>query len=190
MDSREKYLEKAYGKEQQEKLLARYHARRSNHWASRIKLGEELLEKYSAWCRDNGVSEPQIVLDAGCAIGTFAIEIAKKGYRTFGVDISPDAIRIANELAEQEGVPEVKFFCGDIRQWCLPGNENPESIDTIIAMDLIEHLHDHELEEMLRAFTAYLKIDGAFLFHTFPTRFEPIFLMCCILLNEDRLIYR
>ena len=175
MDSRKEYLERVYGESQQTKLLARYRARESNHWASRLRLGEDLLDVYGAWCRENRVSEPHHILDAGCAIGTFAIEFAKKGYQCCGIDISPDAIRIANQLAAEEGVPEARFFYGDIKNWRFPGDEGSEDVDAIFAMDLIEHLHDHEMEEMLRSFAGYLKKGGAFVFHTFPTRYEPIF---------------
>jgi cyclopropane fatty-acyl-phospholipid synthase-like methyltransferase len=175
MTSREEYLEKAYGKEQQERLLSRYRQRKSNHWALRLKLGEDLFKEYSNWCKENRVEEPSIVLDVGCAIGTFAIEFAKKGYTAFGVDISPEAIVIADQLAEDEGVPQARFFCGDVRAWRPPKESEVQSVDATIAMDLIEHLHDRELEEMLLSFKKFLKINGAVLFHTFPTRYEPIF---------------
>ena len=78
MASREQYLEKAYGKEEQEKLLLKYRQRKSNHWAVRLKLGEDLFKEYSNWCKETRVEEPSTVLDVGCAIGTFAIEFAKK----------------------------------------------------------------------------------------------------------------
>ncbi len=36
-------------------------------------------------------------MDVGCSIGTFAIEFAAKGYRSFGIDFDQTALDIARD---------------------------------------------------------------------------------------------
>ncbi|TIB42513.1 hypothetical protein E3P86_00359 [Wallemia ichthyophaga] len=51
------------------------------------------------------------VLVPGCGKGYDAIYFAKMGYSTTGIDISPEGVRLATELAE--GVEGVQFKCAD-----------------------------------------------------------------------------
>lgn len=54
------------------------------------------------------------ILDIGCGTGRHAIELAKRGYRVTGIDLSKDQLRKAKEKVEIEGV-EVTFLQGDAR---------------------------------------------------------------------------
>lgn len=58
--------------------------------------------------------KPKRVLDLACGEGTFAVEIAKRGYQVTGVDLSPDMLRFAREKAKEAGV-DVKFIEQDMR---------------------------------------------------------------------------
>ncbi len=55
------------------------------------------------------------VLDLGCGTGSFTIEALKEGAaQCVGVDLSPEMIRTANELATKSGLSDrVKFTLGD-----------------------------------------------------------------------------
>ncbi|MDI9617090.1 MAG: METTL5 family protein [Methanothrix sp.] len=55
------------------------------------------------------------VLDLGCGTGILAIGAALLGARAYGVDIDPQALRIARENAEMLGV-HVDFILGDIER--------------------------------------------------------------------------
>jgi ubiquinone/menaquinone biosynthesis C-methylase UbiE len=56
------------------------------------------------------------ILDLACGIGRHSILLAKKGYRAVGIDISPDYIKRAKELANEKGVSDlVEFIVGDKR---------------------------------------------------------------------------
>ena len=81
-----------------------------------------------------------IVTDVGCSIGTFAIEFAKLGYRSYGVDFDPEALTQARRLCEEEKT-HAEFICGDIANW----NKQLPPIDIAICFDIFEHLHDDEL---------------------------------------------
>uniref|UniRef100_A0A383VI01 Polyketide synthase-like methyltransferase domain-containing protein n=1 Tax=Tetradesmus obliquus TaxID=3088 RepID=A0A383VI01_TETOB len=66
------------------------------------------------------------LLDVGCGVGGTSIHIAKKlGCRALGVNISPDQVASANELALQQGLlpSQVRFVVGD-------GLDLPQSVGT------------------------------------------------------------
>ncbi len=54
------------------------------------------------------------ILDVGCGTGRHAIELAKRGYKVTGIDLSKAQIERAIEKAAKEGV-EVGFFVQDAR---------------------------------------------------------------------------
>ena len=54
------------------------------------------------------------ILDIGCGTGRHAIELARRGYRVTGVDLSPSQIEAARIKAAAAGVP-VDFRVGDAR---------------------------------------------------------------------------
>lgn len=57
------------------------------------------------------------VLDLCCGIGRHSVILAEKGYRIIGVDISPEFISHANELAIEKKVSDnVEFRVGDMRR--------------------------------------------------------------------------
>lgn len=55
-----------------------------------------VLERFGA--------KPQVILDIACGEGTFAVEMAKRGYYVTAVDRSSAMLRFARERAEREGV--------------------------------------------------------------------------------------
>lgn len=54
------------------------------------------------------------ILDVGCGPGRHSLELARRGYRPTGVDISSAFIEIAAREAEKEGLP-AQFRLGDAR---------------------------------------------------------------------------
>ena len=141
-----------------------------NHWKSRIDLSKTLLERYSLPVLQGKPNQEVIVVDVGCSIGTFAIEFAKMGYSSFGIDFDSSALEIARQLAQEENVsPE--FICGDISDWA----DNFPKIDIAICFDIFEHLHDDELGALLTSIKRHLSKEGSIVFHTIPTPYYYIF---------------
>lgn len=58
---------------------------------------------------------PLEVLDLGCGQGRHVIELARRGYRTTGLDLSPFLLGVARERASAAGVTAV-WIEGDMRQ--------------------------------------------------------------------------
>ena len=114
-----------------------------------MKLSKILFElndrKYATpWGQDPGkdsrvqkilsfVGSKKKVLDIGCYDGTIASEIIKKGNQVVGVDISPNAVRMAKKKGVQACV------C-NIEEENLPSSFG--KFDVIVAGEIIDHIFD------------------------------------------------
>lgn len=158
-----------YGEAYQRHQANKYRQRATNHWRHRIALAHRLADQH-ALPRLAGRAPGDItVVDIGCSIGTFAIEFAKRGFRSIGADYDAAAIAVARELAAEEGAaPE--FVVGDACE--LPG---AREIDIAVCFDLFEHLHDDELGAMLGTLRRTLSPRGTLIFHTFPAEHDYLF---------------
>lgn len=159
-----------YGEGRQLKQVEKFRNRENNDWKYRIDLAHNLVERYILG-RHQGKSNKDItVVDVGCSIGTFAIEFAKRGFTTYGIDFDSFALEVAERLSREENV-EPNFVCGDIATWDV----DFPPIDVAICFDIFEHLHDDELGSFLVSIKKQLSKKGALVFHTFPTQYDHIF---------------
>jgi SAM-dependent methyltransferase len=55
------------------------------------------------------------VLDLACGHGRIALELARRGYRVTGLDLSPRSLELAREVAEREGL-EIDLVEADMRE--------------------------------------------------------------------------
>jgi SAM-dependent methyltransferase len=69
---------------------------------------EEVFKRY-------GAKPVRMILDVGCGTGRHCFELARRGYRVTGIDVSPGMIEIAKEKCSSEEL-EVKFYCKDMRE--------------------------------------------------------------------------
>ena len=105
-------------------------------------------------------AQPQAILDIACGEGTFAVAMAKKGFRVMGVDRSPQMLRFARERAERENA-DVEFLLQDMRSLSF---EDRFDLATC-WFDSLNYLL--ELEDLTKTFAgAYraLKKAGLFIF--------------------------
>lgn len=89
------------------------------------------------------------VLEVGCGLGGFCIELAEKGANAVGLDISRSAIRKAKDLTKHRNVQNnIQFLVGDAQ--FLPFKD--QSYEIVVCSETLEHVEDYEqaLNEIVR----------------------------------------
>lgn len=173
-DQKPKATSYAYG-EGDQKQMANYYRKskipsESNHEYLRVVLCHDLVEKCVRPRLSIESTKDITVVDICCSVGTFAIEFAKHGYQSYGIDFDPAAIKIARQLNEEEGT-NATFVEMDVSDW----NKNLPTIDIAICFDVFEHLHDDEIGALLFALKKQLSPEGCLVFHTLPQQYDYLF---------------
>ena len=105
----------------------------------------------------NGVGQAGV--DVGCGNGYFTRALFKAGYSVKGMDISPEMLSTATELARKEGV-RAEFLAGDITKLRLCGK-----VDFITAInDCVNYVPQSKLLSTFKSVYSNLKKGGLFLF--------------------------
>jgi 2-polyprenyl-3-methyl-5-hydroxy-6-metoxy-1,4-benzoquinol methylase len=102
------------------------------------------------------------VIDVGCGEGNLSIELARRGMRVQGYDISAQRIERArnkSEILPPASRPE--FTVGDFNTICLP----PQSADVVVAHDALHHLL--ALDEVMRQIHGALVPGGALIVYDY-----------------------
>ena len=111
---------------------------------------------------------PEVTLDAGCALGVFVEELRRRGVQAWGVDLSTHAI---------ESVPaEVSPYCkqGSLADE-LPGGL-PERFDLVSCIEVLEHMDRAEGD---RAIARMCAVTDRVLFSSTPDGYaEPTHFGC------------
>ena len=106
------------------------------------------------------------VLDVGCGVGGTSRYLAKKmpNADVTGITLSPNQVKRATELAEEQNVPNAKFTVMNALEMEFPDN----SFDIVWACESGEHMPDKEayINEMMRV----LKPGGKFVMATWCQR--------------------
>ena len=107
-----------------------------------------------ALLRENGLAAPASILDAGCGTGSLALMLAAEGYRTTGVDFSPEMIARARA---KDAAGAVDWRVGDIAALDLGA-----TFDAVLSVaDVFNHLETiGEWDAALRGFGAHLRPGG------------------------------
>ncbi|MBM3233790.1 class I SAM-dependent methyltransferase [Candidatus Pacearchaeota archaeon] len=90
------------------------------------------------------------LLDAGCGIGYFVTMARNLGLKAEGIDISPEAVKIAKKRGE-------KVILGDLRKMSFKSR----SFDIVLAEGSIEHFP--ETEKAMSEISRILKKNGIFI---------------------------
>jgi SAM-dependent methyltransferase len=87
------------------------------------------------------------VLEVGCGIGTYTIEIAKSAREVISFDLEGGFVDQAAQRVR--GCQNVKVFCGDATRFDLAAPDNG-GFDAIVVLDVLEHIeNDAKLVERL-----------------------------------------
>ncbi|HTY38835.1 MAG TPA: methyltransferase domain-containing protein [Bacteroidota bacterium] len=86
---------------------------------------------------DSAVSSGPRVLELGCGEGALSINLASRGLRVTGIDLSPERIARARAAAAEGGLQESPSFAvGDLNTIQL----DPEQYDCVVAHDSLHHV--------------------------------------------------
>ena len=107
------------------------------------------------------------VLDVGCGEGYHTFYAARFAKHVTGLDVSPDALALAERRAARERVSNVNFVCSDLTNPSLPDC----AFDCVVAYgDVIGHIPDYDaaLKQLSR-----LCRPGALLVLDYDNKFHP-----------------
>ena len=79
------------------------------------------------------------ILDAGCGSGVFSFELAKQHPEATvtGVELEPDLVDRANEIAKRAGLTNLHFEQGDVTKL-----DFEDAFDLVVSVDNFEHVED------------------------------------------------
>ena len=97
------------------------------------------------------------VLDLGCGFGRHLLYLAKEGFDVVGMDISQEAVNMAKNKLEAEGI-DAEVLQGDMRE--LPFND--DEFDAVLAITVIGHATKSGVETTVNEIHSVLKEDGLF----------------------------
>lgn len=98
--------------------------------------------------------------DLACGTGTTALEFARQGLRTYGVDLSPVMCRLAREKARKAGLPLLVLSI-DMRRFRLPQRVQLVTCE----YDALNHVpRKEDLQQVARAVARALEPGGWFFF--------------------------
>ena len=102
----------------------------------------------------HGIGPGSSFLDAGTGTGNYAIDLAKRGYRVTGVDISPQLIKIAEEKAQS--IANLTFERKNLLETPLNWK-----FDAILCRGVLnDFIDDTPRQDMFTIFSRTLKKDG------------------------------
>jgi len=100
-------------------------------------------------------AKPGLALDLGSGPGIHAIALAKRGWKVVALDISPGAIRMASQFAEEADV-EIDFRNVDV----LSFQPRPSSFDLVHDRGFLHTLESREWKKWTDLVATALKPDG------------------------------
>jgi len=123
--------------------------------------------------RLGGVRSGMSVLDIGCGRGEAVIKCAQFGASLpVGLDYAPVSLKAARENIEQIGLrvnlTDMSLALTQADAKALPFDD--ESFDRIFMLDVIEHLHEWELQHVWGEVRRVLRPEGLLIIHTLPNR--------------------
>ncbi|MEK7091307.1 MAG: class I SAM-dependent methyltransferase [Patescibacteria group bacterium] len=109
------------------------------------------------------------VLDYGCGVGTLGLYLANQGNKVIGLDISPLAVKTANENSKLMSLNKLaKFYTIGSEKKII----SSKKFDLIICTEVLEHIKEDL--NLLHSLNKKLKRNGKALI-TVPSKNSPLF---------------
>lgn len=120
------------------KLYEKYHLNRQQE--KRVIYDFDYTHRPLLSILSNSDYKNKSVLDIGCGTGTTCFYFASKGASVLGVDVSKNAIELANINAKRLGLEHrTKFLLSSFPELSLKGKYN-----LIVCSEILEHIKDHK----------------------------------------------
>jgi len=102
-------------------------------------LRRDIYERFDWVMRKSGDVTGKTICDIGCGSGRFVASLAKRGAtRVMGVDVAPEMLKLARELAKKEGVTSTTEFAQmDVIDW-----NRSDVFDETIAIGFWDYFAD------------------------------------------------
>ena len=128
-------------------------ARKLDHWLRR-----DIYQRFDWVMERSGDVRGQRICDVGCGSGRFVTALAKKGAaHVTGIDIAPEMLKIARELAAKDGVTNsCSFINADVNDW-----STNERFDLTIAIGFWDYIANPD--SRLKVIRSVTKKGGKFL---------------------------
>ena len=82
----------------------------------------------------------EVAVDYGCMWGAIAIPLAKQAARVLAIDQTFESLRFSEARAQEAGLSNMSFLCGNLRDLQLP----PETFDVAIVNGVLEWIPEQE----------------------------------------------
>uniref|UniRef100_A0A8C3RNU8 EEF1A lysine methyltransferase 2 n=2 Tax=Chelydra serpentina TaxID=8475 RepID=A0A8C3RNU8_CHESE len=134
--------------------------------AGEIWFGEESMIRLIRWMEKQKIPLDSSVLDIGTGNGVLLVELAKCGYTNLtGIDYSPSAIQLSQNIIEKEGLVNIKL---QVKDFLTPSAELSGfqiCIDkgTFDAISLNPDNAAEKRKQYVKSLCAVLKMEGFFL---------------------------
>jgi ubiquinone/menaquinone biosynthesis C-methylase UbiE len=123
-------------------------------WASSFwsdpEIGKKVDDFQMRWLRRyvDQIKPCQKVLEVGCGVGRFTVRLANRGAQVYGIDTSPEAIRIMQKKA----IPDARFEVMDARSLKF----QDETFEWVFSITVLMHIT--EVQELFRAVKEILRV--------------------------------
>jgi len=125
-----------------------------------VRFSQNLVESVLPDYLDEMGIQPSTLLDVACGEGSFAVGMAKLGYRVTGIDQSQQMIDLAKARAQEAGV-DVNFFVEDMRS--IP-HQHAFDLVTCFFDSLNYLLNIRDLHQAFKGVYRALKPGGFYIF--------------------------
>jgi SAM-dependent methyltransferase len=126
-------------------------------WAFDLLIDRPVRKECAAmvhWLVDRGILPGASILDAGCGTGRYSLELARRGYRVHGIDLSPELLEVARRSV-REPAGSVSFEVDDI--FVLPRHRYAGILCRGVLNDIID---DGGRDAVFAAFAEALQSNG------------------------------
>jgi cyclopropane fatty-acyl-phospholipid synthase-like methyltransferase len=127
------------------------HAYNSTGW--RLRMEREL----GSLRRLSGQQQLGRVLSVGCGAGELELMLAGMAEHVTALDLSPEAIAIAQRLAEKAGISNIEFRCLSFNRL-----EWDQQFDAVLCIAFLHHVPEVDLPEFLQTAHQHITPSGFF----------------------------